>query len=777
MGGTGRSRRQKREDVHGTGLEHTGVKRLMTGSGQRDRARRRRLAYKLEKEGKALTEDPELSALVSRQKIRKKSRIAKERRDSIVRRRVSKPMKPTENGDNKAASDAGNASKVSAGKQSDGEEIANRSTKDFTDMDMDCSSARAGDSSTEEEPESEVTNEVVVEKSSSKNVVVQVQSSDEEGDKGNGEPRGDRNCTDVIVVEDSDDGSDRIDTELDVNMDGNSGKIGTKAQISANVPTFSDKNPKRLKPKRPSTTEHVTKKSTQTASKQHKIRKVKGTAGSETNHHRVEREGTSKFSRAASSESKQDSDDTHELKNMSEDESGEEDGANSVAGDGDGTGVVNEIDLSDSDSDAHLPPNKLEIESRKILQQREEEVADAEAEIEDERKRAEENDAEFKLDTGLIGRGGKDAEETEKIATRDELMLRIRAILNVLSDYKNRCEEGKSRPDYITALREAVCECFQYNEELAEMLMDVFPNAEIVDFMESSDSPRPLTIRTNTLKTRRRELAQALISRGMNVDPIDKWSKVGLVVYDSQVPVGATPEYLGGYYMIQSASSFLPVVTLAPKEGEKIVDMAAAPGGKTTYIGAALKNTGVLVANDLKRDRIKSLVANVHRLGLQNTIVCNHDGKEIPKVFGNCFDRALLDAPCSGTGIISHDPAVKVNRRRSDVEKTSKLQKELILAAIDAVNHKSKTGGYVVYSTCSVLIEENEAVIDYALNNRHVKVVETGISFGMSGFTNMKAKRFHPDVALCKRIYPHVHNLDGFFVCKLKKISDKVGNS
>lgn len=773
MGGTGRSRRQKREDVHGTGLEHTGVKRLMTGSGQRDRARRRRLAYNLEKEGKALAEDPELSALVSRQKLRKKVRIAKERRGSIGRRRA---LKPTENGVNKSTSDTGKASKVSAGKQGDARENDNGSTKDYTDEDMDCNSARTEDSFTEGEPESEAANEVA-EKSSTQNLAVQVQSSDEEDDEGDGEPHDDCKCTDVVVVEDSEDGSDRIDTELEVKMDGNSGKVGTKAQNSANVPTFSDENAKWLKPKRPSTSEHVTKKSTQTASKRHESTKVKDTAGSETNHHHLEREGTSNASRAEPSLSKQNSGDASESENISDEESGEEDGADSVDDDDNGTGVINEIDISDSDSDIHLPPDKLEIESRKILQQREEEAADAEAEMEDERKRAEENDTEFKLDTGLIGRGGKDADEPDNIVTRDELMLRIRAILNVLSDYKNRCEEGKSRPDYIAALREAICECFQYNEELAEMLMDVFPNAEIVDFMEASDSARPLTIRTNTLKTRRRELAQALISRGMNVDPIDKWSKVGLVVYDSQVPVGATPEYLGGYYMIQSASSFLPVVALAPKEGEKIVDMAAAPGGKTTYIGAALKNTGVLVANDLKRDRIKSLVANVHRLGLQNTIVCNHDGKEIPKVFGNCFDRALLDAPCSGTGIISHDPAVKMNRRRGDVEKTSKLQKELILAAIDAVNHKSKTGGYVVYSTCSVLIEENEAVVDYALNNRHVKVVETGISFGMSGFTNMKAKRFHPDVALCKRIYPHIHNLDGFFVCKLKKISDKIGNS
>ena len=97
---------------------------------------------------------------------------------------------------------------------------------------------------------------------------------------------------------------------------------------------------------------------------------------------------------------------------------------------------------------------------------------------------------------------------------------------------------------------------------------------------------RPVTIRSNSLKTRRRDLAQSLINRGVNLDPIGKWSKVGLVVYDSSVPVGATPEYLAGHYMLQGASSMLPVMALAPQEHEKIMDMCAAPGGKTSYIGS-----------------------------------------------------------------------------------------------------------------------------------------------------------------------------------------------
>eukprot|EP00178_Gracilaria_changii_P022247 TRINITY_DN659_c0_g1_i1.p3 TRINITY_DN659_c0_g1~~TRINITY_DN659_c0_g1_i1.p3 ORF type:complete len:799 (+),score=105.11 TRINITY_DN659_c0_g1_i1:123-2519(+) len=435
-------------------------------------------------------------------------------------------------------------------------------------------------------------------------------------------------------------------------------------------------------------------------------------------------------------------------------------------------------DADQSSNSDELPPDKLELASEKILRERKQEADEADAELAEERERAGDGFEHFKLETGPLGRGGtKDSKTDDATATREDMLLRIRGILHVLADFKTRAEHGKARHEYVDALRFSVCKCFGYNEELAELLMDVFPNSEIVDFMEASEAPRPLTIRTNTLKVRRRELARSLISRDMNVDLIDKWSKVGLVVYESQVPVGATPEYLAGFYMIQSASSFLPVVALAPKENEKIVDLAAAPGGKTTYIGALMNNTGVLVANDLRRDRIKSLVSNVHRLGLRNTVVCNYDGLKIPSVFGSCFDRALLDAPCSGTGIISHDPAVKMNRRRKDLENTTRIQKELILSAIDSVNSDSSTGGYIVYSTCSVLVDENEAVIDYALRNRDVKVVESGLSVGIPGFTRMRHHRFHPDLKFSKRIHPHIHNLDGFFVCKLRKLSDRKGVS
>lgn len=211
----------------------------------------------------------------------------------------------------------------------------------------------------------------------------------------------------------------------------------------------------------------------------------------------------------------------------------------------------------------------------------------------------------------------------------------------------------------------------------------------------------------------------------------------------------------------------MPVISLAPQVGERILDMASAPGGKTTYISQLMKNTGVVVANDSSADRLKALKFNLQRLGVTNCIVCNYDGRKFPKVMKG-FDRILLDAPCTGLGIISKDQSIKTQRLYIDVKKMSHLQKELILAAIDCC----KPGGYIVYSTCSITVEENEWVIDYALKNRNIKLVETGLEVGEEGFTKYIEKRFHPSLKLTRRIYPHVHNMDGFYVAKIKKIEN-----
>ncbi|XP_033029222.1 probable 28S rRNA (cytosine(4447)-C(5))-methyltransferase [Lacerta agilis] len=350
---------------------------------------------------------------------------------------------------------------------------------------------------------------------------------------------------------------------------------------------------------------------------------------------------------------------------------------------------------------------------------------------------------------------------------------RIKDNIEVLQDFGAKREEGHSRQEYLTLLRRDLAAYYSYSDFLIEKLMELFPLSELVDFLESNEVPRPVTLRTNTLKTRRRDLAQALINRGVNLDPLGKWSKTGLVVYDSSVPIGATPEYLAGQYMLQGACSLLPVMALAPQENERVLDMCCAPGGKTSYIAQLMKNTGVILANDSNAERLRSVVGNLHRLGVTNAVVSNCDGRQFPKVLGG-FDRVLLDAPCSGTGVISKDPTVKTNKDEKDILRCAHLQKELLLSAIDSVNAASETGGYIVYCTCSVMVEENEWVVDYALKKRNVRLVPTGLDFGKEGFTRFRERRFHPTLKSTRRFYPHTHNMDGFFVAKLKKFSNAI---
>ncbi|XP_050725087.1 probable 28S rRNA (cytosine-C(5))-methyltransferase [Eriocheir sinensis] len=352
---------------------------------------------------------------------------------------------------------------------------------------------------------------------------------------------------------------------------------------------------------------------------------------------------------------------------------------------------------------------------------------------------------------------------------------RIKDTAFILADFSKRREEGRSRSEYLSIFLKDLSTYYSYNTFLMEKLLDMFGPTELIEFLEANELPRPVTVRTNTLKTRRKVLATALIARGIDVDVIT-WSKVGLIVMRTpgNVTLGATPEYLAGHYILQGASSFLPVMALAPKEGEKVLDMCAAPGGKSTHIAAIMRNTGMIVCNDINRDRVKALVGNFHRMGITSAVITSHDGRAFAKMMPRAFDRVLLDAPCSGTGVISKDERVKTSKDVKDIQRCSHIQKELLLSAIDSVHKFDGKNGYIVYSTCSILAEENEAVVEYALKKRNVKIVPTGLDVGKSGYVRYRQHRFHPSMQLCKRVYPHSYNMDGFFVAKLKKLSEEV---
>ena len=432
-------------------------------------------------------------------------------------------------------------------------------------------------------------------------------------------------------------------------------------------------------------------------------------------------------------------------------------------------------DEGDSDAEEKLTAANIEGLSRRLDEKKHDEAAEARLELE-----------EAALQTNIDGDRphifeGTPDEDALAIArlAPDLQLLRSRIIdtVRVLEDFSKLSEEGRSRSEYTAQLLKDIYIYYGYSPYLAEKLFNLFPPREAFAFFEANETARPVVIRTNTLRTHRRDLAQSLINRGVTLEPVGKWSKVGLQIFESQVPLGATPEYLAGHYILQAASSFLPVMALAPQEHERILDMAAAPGGKTTYIAALMKNTGFIFANDSNKSRAKGLIGNIHRLGAKNTIVCNYDAREFPKVISG-FDRVLLDAPCSGTGVIAKDPSVKTNKTEKDFMQLPHLQKQLLLSAIDSVDHASKTGGYIVYSTCSVTVEENEQVVQYALLKRpNVRLVETGLTFGVEGFKNYMGKTFNARMKMTRRFYPHKYNLDGFFVSKFKKFAPTISRT
>ncbi|XP_028665823.2 probable 28S rRNA (cytosine(4447)-C(5))-methyltransferase [Erpetoichthys calabaricus] len=460
---------------------------------------------------------------------------------------------------------------------------------------------------------------------------------------------------------------------------------------------------------------------------------------------------------------------------MDEDEEGDADemvddyGIDEEGNDEDNNQQLWSDDEESSEDEVHegsdLLPIERAAERHKIRQQ-----------LEQEKENEEDDTLQLNIEETerfILPSGQEIEKETAQPPDLQMVYQRIKDNIEVLVDFATKREPGKQRSDYLNLLKHDLAMYYGYNTFLVEKLMDIFPMSELIDFLESNEVQRPVTIRTNTLKTRRRDLAQALINRGVNLDPLGKWSKVGLVIFDSSVPIGATPEYLAGHYMLQGASSFLPVMALAPQENEKVLDMSCAPGGKTSYIAQLMKNTGIILANDASAERLKSVVGNLHRLGVTNSVVCNYDGRQFPKVMGG-FDRVLLDAPCSGTGVISKDPAVKTSKDEKDILRCAHLQKELIVSAIDSLDASSETGGYLVYCTCSIMVEENEWVVDYALKKRNVKLVQTGLDFGKEGFTRFKERRFHPSLKLTRRFYPHTHNMDGFFVAKFKKFSNTI---
>jgi tRNA (cytosine40_48-C5)-methyltransferase len=344
---------------------------------------------------------------------------------------------------------------------------------------------------------------------------------------------------------------------------------------------------------------------------------------------------------------------------------------------------------------------------------------------------------------------------------------------------------------------------YGYKEWMVSRFLNYVPNPKkLLEYIDDIENLHTY-IRTNTLKISPNVLKKRLIAKGFQLKDTlldEVFEIVNLHSYnstlsskDESIPednndisfqnslldlaknssrqnhrlpsIGSTIEYLKGYYYIQDLSSCIAVNELEIPYSENLVvlDMAAAPGGKTTHIAQKLNNNGLIVACESNSKRLSSLIFNLSRCFVKNTAVFNLRSERVENL-GIKFDRVLLDAPCTCEGIIQKDVSRKKSRKLRDLEICSELQKKLIIAGFSVL----KPNGIMVYSTCSFAPEENEMVIQYLIDNFDDARIEP-VQLGSDGLRKFNNFEFTDRMNYTKRFYPHFHDTNGFFIAKIRK--------
>ncbi|MCW3998443.1 MAG: RsmB/NOP family class I SAM-dependent RNA methyltransferase [Candidatus Bathyarchaeota archaeon] len=275
---------------------------------------------------------------------------------------------------------------------------------------------------------------------------------------------------------------------------------------------------------------------------------------------------------------------------------------------------------------------------------------------------------------------------------------------------------------------------------------------------EFADIQPKQAIRINRSNVESEKLLIRLKKSGVQLKQIP-FLKKAYWVNKSKVSVGATAEYLLGFYSIQEAASQIPVSTFTKLKEKKVLDACAAPGGKTVQLADLMDNTGQIVALDVNKKRLRALANHLERCHVKNSIVFFLDARQ--NSFLNLkFDRILIDVPCSGNFTMDKN---WFNRRTiRDIKQNAKLQRELLAKCINCLDDH----GEIVYSTCSLEPEENELNMDWAIKNLNLKIEKIDC-YGEKGVINVFGQKLSNSITRCKRIWPG--KTQGFFVCKLRR--------
>lgn len=297
----------------------------------------------------------------------------------------------------------------------------------------------------------------------------------------------------------------------------------------------------------------------------------------------------------------------------------------------------------------------------------------------------------------------------------------------------------------------------KFKKRMMNLLGEDFQNFERCVLMEKNVKG----LRVNTKKIS--------VSNFLKINPYNlkklPYNADGFIFNDENIQMGGEVYHQAGMFYMQEPSAMIPVNSVKIKKNWKVLDLCAAPGGKTSQISNALANEGFVIANDIKFDRCKALVFNIERLGLDNVIITSSNSESLCKNFSNYFDMVLIDATCSGEGMFRKNPNFIETWSQKNIERCCDIQQMLLLTAAKTL----KKDGLLVYSTCTFSLEENEQMIAQFLSAHPFELVEVDpkiVQNTAPGYAMNNEYEF----SKMRRFYPHLHPGEGQFVAVLRKI-------
>jgi 16S rRNA (cytosine967-C5)-methyltransferase len=298
---------------------------------------------------------------------------------------------------------------------------------------------------------------------------------------------------------------------------------------------------------------------------------------------------------------------------------------------------------------------------------------------------------------------------------------------------------------------------YSHPEWMVRRFLELFGAGFSESLLESNNKVPDFTVRVNTLKTSSKELIELLRQEGMEASH-GRYAKEAVII-KNPIPVSRIEAFKKGLFQIQDESSMMAARILDPEPGEFIIDVCSAPGGKTTHIAQLMNNRGKLLARDIHQHKIKLIEESCERLGISIIETQLYNALEVDVGLKGKADRVLVDAPCSGLGIIRRKPDIKWAKNIEDTEEVTNLQ----MGILNASSKYVKPGGVLVYSTCTVLPEENEHMVhNFIAANPDFKAED------ISG--QIPETLADADTATgCLKLFPNKHNVDGFFIARLRK--------